>query len=321
MTNKNKETIPVFFASNDGYVHCLSVAISSLIENASKDYQYKIYIMNDGLSQERMDNLKSFEREGFEIVFVDMHRKLAHIVENKYNLLRCDYISLTIYFRLFIAEMFPEYSKGIYLDGDLVVLGDISKLYTYDLGDNLIGACIDDSIKGVEPFQKYIDAVVGVDPSGYINSGVLLLNMTKLRESNIAGRFLHLINSYGFSSIAPDQDYLNAMCVGKIAFIDNAWNVYPGMKGPMAENPMIVHYNLFEKPWHYKGIPLESHFWDYSRKTPFYSESLSILENFKDEQRRHDSENLNHMFERAASIAKENVTFRSVFNTGKEARL
>ncbi len=321
MKNIHKETIPVFFAANDNYVHCLAVAISSLIENASREYQYRIFIMNDGFRSEHYVNLKSFEREGFEIVFVDMHEELSRIVENEYNLLRCDYITLTIYFRLFIAVMFPEYKKGIYLDGDLVVLGDISKLYEHDLHDNLFGACKDESIKGVKPFQDYIDTVVGVEPADYINSGVLLLNMEKLREVDIAGKFIYLINKYSFSSVAPDQDYLNALAFGKIEFIENSWNVYPGMSSPMAANPMIVHYNLFAKPWHYKGIPFESHFWDYSKKTPYYKESLSILENFSERQRSQDNDNLNHMFERAAAISKEPVTFRAVFNTGKESRL
>ena len=46
-----------------------------------------------------------------------------------------DYYSKTTYFRLFIAEMFPEIDKAIYIDSDTVVLGDIAQLYDYDLGD------------------------------------------------------------------------------------------------------------------------------------------------------------------------------------------
>ena len=59
------------------------------------------------------------------------------------NRLRADYFTPTIFFRLFIPSMFPEYSKGIYLDSDIVVLGDISKLYRVDIENYLLGACIE----------------------------------------------------------------------------------------------------------------------------------------------------------------------------------
>lgn len=51
------------------------------------------------------------------------------ITNREENLLRCDFFTLTIYFRLFLAQMFPQYDKGIYLDSDIVVPGDISQLY------------------------------------------------------------------------------------------------------------------------------------------------------------------------------------------------
>ena len=52
-----------------------------------------------------------------------------------------EYYSKTTYVRLFIAEMFPEIDKAIYIDSDTVVLGDIAQLYAYDLGDAYVGAC------------------------------------------------------------------------------------------------------------------------------------------------------------------------------------
>ena len=48
-----------------------------------------------------------------------------HSVQEKLPLR--DYYSKTTYFRLFIAEMFPEIDKAIYIDSDTVVLGDIAQ--------------------------------------------------------------------------------------------------------------------------------------------------------------------------------------------------
>ena len=60
-------------------------------------------------------------------------------IENKMPIR--DYYNMTTYFRFFIAEMFPEYDKAIYLDSDTVVQGDISELYRTELGDCWVGAC------------------------------------------------------------------------------------------------------------------------------------------------------------------------------------
>ena len=57
------------------------------------------------------------------------------ITDRVENRLRCDYFTLTIYFRLFIPDLFPEYDKGLYIDSDVVVPGDISELYNHDLKD------------------------------------------------------------------------------------------------------------------------------------------------------------------------------------------
>ena len=50
--------IPVFFSTDDNYIPFLDVALSSLIENASRDYRYRIMILNTGLSAETMARIR-----------------------------------------------------------------------------------------------------------------------------------------------------------------------------------------------------------------------------------------------------------------------
>ena len=45
--NSNNNTIPIVFASDENYVKYLSVAIISLTDNMSKDYNYDIVILED----------------------------------------------------------------------------------------------------------------------------------------------------------------------------------------------------------------------------------------------------------------------------------
>lgn len=116
-----KEEIPIFFAIDDKYVPFAGVVIKSIILNSSKDYNYKFIILNEDVKEERLMKLKALEQENVTIKFVSMNKGLESITDREENKLRCDYFTLTIYYRIFIPSMFPEYDKVIYLDSDIVV--------------------------------------------------------------------------------------------------------------------------------------------------------------------------------------------------------
>ena len=59
----HKTEIPVFFSTDDNYVPFLDVAIRSLKQNASKDYSYKIIVLNTGLKEESILKVKLLEDE------------------------------------------------------------------------------------------------------------------------------------------------------------------------------------------------------------------------------------------------------------------
>ena len=118
--------IPIFFSTDDNYIPYLDVAISSLIANASKDYKYRIIILNTGLKSENIAKVKMNECPGVTIDFIDISQSVKNIKTHFKNIY---HFSIVTYYRLFIASLFPQYDKIIYLDCDLVVLGDISELY------------------------------------------------------------------------------------------------------------------------------------------------------------------------------------------------
>ncbi len=62
----NKE-IPIFFSTDDNYIPYLDVAVSSLIANASKEFNYRIIVLNTGLEEANVCKVKQNEREGFKI--------------------------------------------------------------------------------------------------------------------------------------------------------------------------------------------------------------------------------------------------------------
>jgi lipopolysaccharide biosynthesis glycosyltransferase len=319
--NRQDGIIPIFFSVDDGYAPFLSVALTSIIHNASKKYSYKAIVLYMNLSVQNQRKLAALSADNFEIQFVSMGNRLDRITNQACNRLRCDYFTLTIFFRLFIPVMFPEFDKGIYLDGDIVVPGDISEMYRTELGENLIGAAADHSVVDVPQLAKYIEYGVGVEKHHYINSGVLLMNLRRLREAQLERRFLELLDTYHFECIAPDQDYLNVLCSGKICYLPPCWDAMPVKDAEPMKEPKLIHYNLFAKPWCYDRIPYESYFWRYARYCGYLDEILRFKANYDEEKQKSDTESMNLLLSTAEKIADSEGNFRTVFQSGKERRL
>lgn len=316
----NRE-IPIFFTIDDNYAPFLAVALNSAIKNANSDRTYKAIVLHQGLSETNIRKLKRLETENFRIELTPMQANFYALDDRMSNRLRCDYFTLTIYFRLFIPAMFPQYDKGIYIDSDVVLTDDIANLFDIDMGDNFIAACNDLSIADIPPLVAYTENAVGVKAEEYINSGVLLMNLKKLRENDLEGHFLSLLNTYHFDSIAPDQDYLNAMCNGKIHYLDETWDAMPNNAKPPLARTSIIHYNLFSKPWCYDGIQYGDVFWEYAQNSGYIEEIRAYKNAYTEDKKKADSECLDLLVRRGTEIPENEITFKKMYENGVKIRL
>ena len=318
---KMKKIIPIFFTIDDAFAPFVSVAIKSLLDNANQDYFYNIHIVNNGLSEENKEKILQLETSYSKIMFNNMDERLKVITDKNGTRLREDYFSLSIFFRIFIPDCFKEYDKALYIDSDTIILDDISKLYNTDLEGNYIGGCVDTSCFGIKDITNYFTNGVGVDYREYINSGVILFDMKTLREKKFADKFLYLFNKYNFGNVDPDQSYINAILKGHIKYLDGKWDTMPTEGGKIIDNAGIVHFNLFKKPWHYDKVMYEEEFWDYAKKTAYYDEIKKIKENYTESDQKKDDDSLEAMLKRCREIVQDEVTFKTVFDSGKEDRL
>ncbi|MEE1048740.1 MAG: glycosyltransferase family 8 protein [Clostridia bacterium] len=316
----NRE-IPIFFTIDDSYAPFLAVALNSAIKNSDPQRNYKAVVLYQDLGADNISRLQSLQTENFKIELMPIRANMEALDDRMSNRLRCDYFTLTIYFRLFIPSMFPQYDKGIYIDSDVVLTDDIAKLFDIDIGENYIGACNDLSIADIPPLVAYTEKAVGVNAKEYINSGVLLMNLKKMRDDDLEGHFLSLLNKYHFDSIAPDQDYLNAMCNGKIYYLEEKWDTMPNDAKPMLTETSLIHYNLFSKPWCYDGIQYEEQFWNYAQDCGFIDEIREFKASYTEDKKKADSECLELLVRRGMEIPENDITFKKMNEKGVRIRL
>lgn len=309
-SRKPTKVIPIFFATDDNYIPFLEVALRSLIEHASRNYNYNIHILNTGLKKENMDVIYSLQDENFKVYFEDITSSIEPI---KSELKNVYHFSLVMYYRLFIEKLFPQYDKVLYLDCDIVVLDDISKLYNTILGSNLVGAIQEQVINSSETFKTYARFGVGVEPEKYFNSGILVMNLKKFRQENICRQFMYLIDTYNFDVVDPDQAYLNILCKDKVRYICNGWNK-ASLPNALEGKLGIAHFALYKKPWQYDDVINGEYFWHYAKKCKMYDKIMLAKNSFDDVKRKQkESANIEIVEHAQKIINSDNNCYKVLF--------
>lgn len=304
--NKN---VPIFFACDENYVPYLDVAIISIIKNASKNNNYEITILENNISKESKKKLLKHSKGNISISFHDTNKIIEPIKEQLPNVF---YYGLAAYFRLFIETAFPQYDKVIYLDCDVVLLTDVAKLYDTDLGDNLVAAVYEQNTDRDPMFTNYVRDIVGIPPHTYFNSGVMVMNLKEFRNFGVQKKFIEMLTTYNFDSLAPDQEYLNVICHDRVKYLPTGWNKHSFPEAPEGDLN-LCHFALANKPWHYKETINSEYFWKYAKDSDFYDEILDEFNNFSEEDKKREYEGFLEIVKGIQAIQSSENTFRKVW--------
>ena len=285
-----RQIVPVVFASDNNYVPMLTTTIHSMLSNASSNYRYDITVLHRDISGANQGIMREFfsSYDNVSLTFCDV----SQVIE-KYNLTTNNpHISVETYYRFLIQDLLPYYDKVLYFDSDLIIKGDVSELFSIDLGESLLAAAHDiDFVANVNMKRgdrlAYAKEILGMeDPYSYFQAGVLVLNTRAMRTRHTMEEWLEFASDVRF--IYNDQDVLNAHCEGEVVYLDYSWNVMIDCCGrignvfsfapaPMLDAFMasrahekIVHYAGVEKPWKQGECDRAELYWQYARETPFY---------------------------------------------------
>ena len=304
--NKFK-AVPVFLTINSAYAPYAAASIHSLMQHADPERYYRVIILHDGLNLVNRIRLRSLVTKNCAIQFKKMSRSLYLKAIVTYCTRRQkgagDFFSSAVYYyRAFIPLLFPTYKKAVYIDSDTILRGDIGELFDTDLGDKVMAAMVDPKVTVIPEFRDYVDNALGVPHKEYVNSGVQVMDLKKMRKLKYLSTMIDLIRKYDADLVAPDQDYLNVILRGKILFLDPKWNAEPVKDLP--KSVKLVHFNLFNKPWHYKNVPCEKIFWNAAKGTGFLGDLKRQQAAFNEEKQKADHEKVGALIKKAERLSK-----------------
>ncbi len=167
--------------------------------------------------------------------------------------------SLEPYLRLFAPDSLPlDIQRCIYMDADAIVQKDLGDLYDFNLGDSLMAAVIDPVVyhPGLSSLKESFFRKCGLDDDfKYVNSGILLMNLTAMRKSPLLekGNLIEYMESH---TEYNDQDIVNTLLYPEVVVLSSiSYNLPPFMELEKIENSHIIHY-MSGKPWKTVNDPI-----------------------------------------------------------------
>ena len=291
--NKEKKDIPIVLAADDNYAPYAGVAVYSILQNASEDNYYRIYVFHSGIKDSYCDLLSSISGPRGAVKCVDVS---SRIKDKEESLVERFYFTKETYYRFLIPELLSQYEKVIYLDCDTVVCCDIAELLLNEMDGMLIAGVKNRSVPAVAEKRK---KCLSVDPNGYINAGILVFNVDLWNRENTAGKCFDLLNDFPKEELLfLDQDIINMICENRILYLEETWNymwhmiygnkefvrVCSDIIERIHANYKILHFSSDLKPWNNPELPLSAEFWKFAKDTVFFEEVFQRYYQSKDEE-------------------------------------
>ncbi len=205
----------IVYATSDLYSKPALISIKTLLMNNTTVDEIHIYYIEHGVSDENKDLLRALIEEYHrQIDFIPMPETFSQIE----GIMRADHV---VYSYCFFQDILPEtVDKVLLLEGDSIVVGDLTELYGMDITDYYFAAADDMQ-------NKNIHKGLGLkNSSPYVNCGILLFNLKKMREEKYSKKIAEIIQSGKSKLFFEVQDEMNVAAEGKIKIMPLRFNAY-----------------------------------------------------------------------------------------------
>jgi lipopolysaccharide biosynthesis glycosyltransferase len=263
---------PFVFACDAGYAMQLATALRSLADANRSAWPLEIYILSSGFSESTKEKILLSQPAGS----CSVHWAPVDVAQFAgFSIL--PHISSIAYARLLIPRVLPEsISRALYLDTDILVLGDLAPLCQLDLQGAVVGAVVDQRLDSqVKLGRTTIDGLPFPHVQDYFNDGVLLIDVARWRSERIPEGALEYLKRYP-DTIYGDQDSLNVACDGSWRKLHSGWNCYqidldqPLSEMAAAQRPNIIHFHGWSKPWDPRSLNVNAPFYESFRSRTLF---------------------------------------------------
>ena len=251
------EKMNLLMAINKNYFPQMETLLYSLASSNNKGID--LYLMHRELTEDqvkKLDEIVCRELDGklYEINLKDSFLDGAKIKHH---------FSVEMYYRIFASEYLPsDLERILWLDADIVVIKSIKNFYFMDFCEKSMVVCAHrEKNEKCEISKEAKERLKLSGEQPYFNSGVILMNLEKIRGEFNHEYTMNLILKMNDILNYPDQDILNILYRNDVLWLDYKeynyqihydWK-FVNEKEHIENNVKIIHYAGPAKPWQYKS--------------------------------------------------------------------
>lgn len=253
----------IVYTTDDKFAGKVGISICSLLENNKDMEEIHVYILGLNISKMNCDKYDCLAKKYGRTIEVIKINAISSYLNFEFDTNGWNPIVLA---RLLLDIFLPaDIDKVLYLDGDTIVLGSLEALWKMDMGNSVIGGCIEPTV------DKKRKCSLGMESIPYINAGVLFVNMKLWREKDTGRKILNYYMKQKGNLFANDQDAINGFLKDELCYLPPCYNFYniywhypywmlcklmgkakyysKPVFNESKEKPIIIHYLGEERPW------------------------------------------------------------------------
>ncbi len=230
MNSDLKDPITLVVASDDHYAILVAALIKSIEVNHLTGEKIELYIISDRIS--KTNKHKIAQSTSPQMTTVHWCEAKDVLPEGILIPLDTSGFPATAFYRFFSPYIIPEdRSRVLYLDVDMIMVDDISKLWYQDIGDYLLGAVQDLGEVVSCPWggiPNYEALNIPADTK-YFNSGLLLIDAQRWRRENVTAQIVKAMNDNRPFIRFMDQYGGNVVLYDKWFPLSREWNWFTAL--------------------------------------------------------------------------------------------
>lgn len=274
------KSLNVLYQTDDNYAAIAGVSMTSLFRTNRHFDEIHVYLLDSGISEENLEKIRRLcEEYGRKLTVVDTAPLIEKIKSFGVGTFRNVY---TVYLIMFALDDLEIQGDLIFkLDADTIIEGPLDELCGFDMKGCYLAATYDCTLNDYKE-------MVGLTPDDrYYNAGVILFDRKAWVQNRCRQQLVDHIHNCRSKYYLCEQDLMNLVFRGKIAYLPVKYNLNSGFYifggefsyqlyelNPMAFSPLsevkeamehpVVHHlmgAMTGRPWEIKNThPLKGKF-------------------------------------------------------------
>lgn len=230
--------VHIALASDQRYFDGLLVTAFSLASYADKNIDLVFHILDGGIEEDSFLMMSRSLSDWHPRASVDRIR----IDPDRFSGLPSYHASVMIYARILLPQLLPQIDFVLYCDVDFLWLEDVAKLWRLRNANVPLMGVADPVINDIDAvFDDLLAEGYKVNKGEYICSGLLLMNLRKMREEKSEESLLRFVSHFENKGL-PDQNAYNAVFCGRVRLLDEHWMRFNSAFETTLKRPVVLHY-------------------------------------------------------------------------------